>query len=66
MRVAGGLLIDRPHRRGGALALVLGVFAHAFILLADRAGAFGARLRHEAGHFARAGRGRFEKFIEQA
>ena len=35
--IAGGLLVDRAHRFGGAAALLLGIVAHALVLLADRA-----------------------------
>ena len=43
------------------------LFAHALVLLlADRAAALGGRLRHDAGDVARAGRGRLERFVEQA
>src|SRR6185312_4924553 len=49
MGVAGGLVEDVAHRRGGAPALGVGLFAHALELLADRAGALGAGLLHGAG-----------------
>ncbi len=42
--VAGGLLVKRAHRLGRALPLFLGILAHALVLFADRARAFGARL----------------------
>ena len=35
--VAGGLVVDRAHRLGGAAALVLGVFAHALVLFGNAA-----------------------------
>ncbi len=37
MGVAGGLIVDRPHRFGGLATLILGVFADAFVLLGDAA-----------------------------
>ena len=41
--VGGGLFIKGTHRPSRTLPLFLGIFAHAFILFADRAGALGAR-----------------------
>src|SRR4029077_5106359 len=55
--VAGSLIVDRAHRLGAAAALVLGVFAYALVLLADRAAALGGRFRHDAGDVAGARRG---------
>ena len=64
--VAGGLVVDRTHRFDGAAAFVVGLFAHALVLVADRAVAFGGRLRHHAGDLARAGGRRLERLVEQA
>src|SRR5262245_15006957 len=41
--VGGGLFIKGTHRSSCTLPLFLSIFAHAFILFADRAGALGAR-----------------------
>src|SRR4029079_18421140 len=63
--LADGLLVDRTHRFGRALAFFFGVLTDALVLLADGASAFRARFRNEPGNLACARRSGLEGLVEE-